>query len=88
MHNTPVSEGLKAQTRICITDNSGLVLADSANKILQESIDFPGRDKLYGQQMGYLITTLGANRYCIAHAKSPGYETYATGWHSVIMQQI
>ncbi len=88
MRNTPISESLKATTRVCITNKSGLVLADSANKILQESLDFPGRAELYEQQTGYIIAEIGTCRYCIAHARAPGYETYSTGWHSVIMQQV
>ena len=27
-------------------------------------------------------------RMLCAHAQSPGFETYATGWHSLIMQKV
>ncbi|MES2605267.1 MAG: cache domain-containing protein [Pseudomonadota bacterium] len=88
MRNTPISASLKAMTRVCITDAEGLVLADSAGKILQDTLEFPEREQLYEQEKGYLITELGSNRCCIAHARAPGYETYSTGWHSVIMQTL
>ena len=33
-----------------------------------------------------MIVELSGRRHCVAHAASPGYETYATGWHSLILQ--
>lgn len=88
MFNTPIDTDLKNTTRVCITDQQGLVLADSQSKILHDSIDFPGMEKLYEQKKGFSIETINGRNYCIAHAMAPGYETYSTGWHSVIMQQL
>ena len=34
------------------------------------------------------VTQLQGRAYCIAHAASPGYETYRTGWHSLILQAL
>lgn len=88
MFNTPVGNDMKALTRVCITDDKGLVLADSANKILAETLYFPGMEQLYKQDKGFIIADINTRRYCIAHARAPGYETYSTGWHSLILQRI
>jgi hypothetical protein len=88
MVNTPVGEDMKDVTRVCITDDKGLVLADSANRILTETLHFPGLEKLYKLDKGFSIEEIDGRRYCIAHARAPGYETYSTGWHSLILQQI
>lgn len=88
MLNTPVGEEMKEATRVCITDNAGVVLADSANRILSETLHFPGLEKLYKLDKGFVIEEIRGRRYCIAHARAPGYETYSTGWHSLILQQI
>ncbi|MES2624855.1 MAG: methyl-accepting chemotaxis protein [Pseudomonadota bacterium] len=88
MISTPVGDEMKDLTRVCITDDKGLVLADSANRILAETLHFPGMEKLYKQDKGFIIEEINARRYCIAHARAPGYETYSTGWHSLILQQL
>jgi hypothetical protein len=88
MLSTPVGIEMKDLTRVCITDDKGLVLADSANKILAETLHFPEMEKLYKMDKGFIIQEINGRHYCIAHARAPGYETYSTGWHSVILQQI
>ena len=88
MRNTPISESLRATTRVCITDATGLVLADSNDRVLQDTLELPGREQLYASDKTYVIAEVGTTRYCIAHARAPGFETYSTGWHSVIMQAL
>lgn len=85
MTNTPV-EG--TGTRACIVDESGLLLADSHGRVLQERLDFQGFDALLRQDKGYLVTEVGGRRCCVAHARAPGFETYSTGWHSLILQEL
>lgn len=88
MRNTPISASLKSQTRVCITDATGLVLADSHDRILQARLDFPVLAQLYEQAKGYVMTEINGHSYCVAHARAPGFETYSTGWHSLIMQRL
>src|SRR5262249_30670471 len=77
----------KSRTRVCIIDDNGSVLADSRDAILQDVIDFPERSQLFSRKKDFLFATLGNKNCCIAHALSPGFETYATGWHSVLIQE-
>lgn len=72
-------------TRVMILDNNGLILADTEERIL-DSIDFDGREKLFAEERGFVKTEIRGKKALVAHSHSPGYETYKSGWHSVIIQ--
>ncbi len=88
VQRTPLSEQEWARSRVCIVDDEGRVLADSSGRTLQDVIDFPGREQLLRQPRAAQVVTYGGRAHCIAHAASPGYETYRTGWHSLILQAV
>ncbi|MCW0411139.1 methyl-accepting chemotaxis protein [Xanthomonas sacchari] len=88
VQRTPLSESEWGRSRVCIVDAQGRVLADSAGRMLQDRIDFDGRDALFKQPRGAVLIDLDGRPHCIAHAASPGYETYRTGWHSLILQAL
>ncbi|XZE34303.1 methyl-accepting chemotaxis protein [Pirellulaceae bacterium SH501] len=88
VNNVALSSEEKATTRVCIVDASGLVLADSQGRTLHDSIEFSSRSKLFAGQKGYVIAEVGDAACCIGHAQSAGFETYASGWHSVLIQEI
>ncbi|TVQ64540.1 MAG: chemotaxis protein, partial [Balneolaceae bacterium] len=68
-----------------IVDDNGRILADTDERIL-DFIEFDGREKLFAQERGYMQTEVSGKGVLVAHAQSPGYETYKSGWHSVIIQ--
>jgi hypothetical protein len=78
----------KAKTRVCIVDDRGLVLADSHNRILDDTIEFAERSRLFKHKKDYCVARVEDKRCCVAHASSPGFETYATGWHSLLIQEL
>lgn len=78
----------KSRTRVCIVDDQGSVLADSRNRILSDSIDFSERSQLFSKSKDFVVSQQAGKPCCIAHALSPGFETYATGWHSLIIQDV
>lgn len=86
--STPFTAQEKAASRVCIVDSSGSVLADSDDRIMQERISIGNQQELFAMPKGFLMTTISNDPCCVAHAASPGYETYATGWHSVIIQKL
>ncbi len=88
IEDTPLNSEEKANSRICILDSEGLVLADSRKKILESRIQFSGMEALLEDKKGFVITNYENNECCIAHAFSPGYETYSSGWHSMIIQKL
>ncbi len=88
MHETPIEPEKKALTRVCIVDDGGNVLADSEDRILKEKLEVPDRDGLFKEAKTCRSTALGRTECLIAHAQSPGFETYKTGWHSVIIERM
>jgi hypothetical protein len=87
MHETPIDADKKALTRVCIVDETGHVLADSDDRLLHDVIDFPDRASLFAQKKGSLTVQMGRVQWLVAHAQSPGFETYRTGWHSLIIER-
>lgn len=84
----PISDEEKDRTRICIVNENGLLLADSKDLILEETIEFLGKTDLFGQKKGFSVSEYNNEKCCIAHAFSPGYETYSSNWHSLIIQKL
>lgn len=44
-------------------------------------------DTIFRSNKGYCHDDLDGKQVCIGHAKSPGFETYATGWYSILIQE-
>lgn len=86
--SVPISDEEKDRTRICIVDENGLLFADSKDLILEETIEFLGKNDLFGQKKGYAVSEYKNEKCCISHAFSLGYETYASNWHSLIIQKL
>ena len=84
----PIADEEKDKTRICIVDENGLLLADSKDLLLEDKIEFLGKNELFKEKKGFAISDYNDEKCCIAHALSTGYETYASGWHSVIIQKL
>jgi hypothetical protein len=88
VHETPIEESKRATTRVCIVDTEGRVLADSRDRMLLEAVEIPERTSLFAEKKGTRRTTIGARDVIVAHAQSPGFETYRTGWHSLIIEEL
>ncbi|MDE1765501.1 MAG: chemotaxis protein [Thaumarchaeota archaeon] len=84
----PISDEEKDRTRICIVDKNGLLLADSKDLELEETIEFLGKNDLFSQKKGFAVSEYKDEKCCIAHAFSPGYETYSSQWHSLLIQNL
>lgn len=87
VQRTPLTPSEWEKTRACIVRDDGYILADSA-KHAGQALSFPGMNKLLGQARSAIITDVSGRQCCVAHAASPGYETYRTGWHSLIIQRL
>jgi len=88
VHRTPLSPSEKDVSRVCIIDSAGHVLADTKNAILKERINLPQLDALIHQGKGFVIGDYNGTHTLFALAVAPGYETYSTGWNSLIIQQM
>ena len=85
VERTPLSEAEWRRSRVCIVDGQGLLLAGTQAGGAAR-LDFPGRDALFAQPRGAAERIVDGQMQCLAQAASPGYETYRTGWHCVIVQ--
>ena len=67
-------------------DDSGNVLAASSN--VPKNFRFPVQryEGVFKMSVGFVADQFDGKDVCIAHALSPGFETYSTGWHSVLIQ--
>ena len=88
MENTPLPAAEREGTRVCIVDDAGMVLADTQGRQLRERVQIPDWGRIVTEKKGFVQTTYGNTECCIGYAASPGYETYATGWHSLIIQKL
>ena len=88
VERTPLSEAEWRRSRVCIVDAQGRLLADTQAGADAPRLDFPGRAPLFAQPHGAIDISIDGRTHCVAQAASPGYETYRTGWHCVILQGV
>jgi hypothetical protein len=88
VEQTKVPDSLKGKSRVAIVDEDGTVLADLQKSAWGQPLRLPRQSSLFRQARGYLIDEFNGEPALIAHARAPGFETYSTGWHSVIIQPI
>lgn len=86
VHATPLLPDEKRVTRTCLVDDAGLVLADSENRALQDTIFLPDWAQIKNSKKAFHPSVYNGDPCLIGYASSPGYETYATGWHSLLIQ--
>lgn len=87
VRNTPVDASEKAHTRACILAPDGSLLADSSGQALQGKLSLPDREKLFASPKSFREVLIDRVPHLIGHARAPGFETYSTGWHSVVLQR-
>jgi hypothetical protein len=86
--NAPVAEEERDATRCVITDGDGTLLADSWGKQLQESLGLSELPHILAERKNFVTADYQGRKCCIAHAQAPGFETYSTGWHSLVIQPV
>lgn len=71
-----------------IVDDDANVLASS--RPLATGFKLPKQkvEELFRNSKGYVLSEFESKKVCMAHAKAPGFETYSTGWHSILIQEI
>jgi hypothetical protein len=82
----PLSEAERSKTESFIVDQDAKILAASNPQYVGTPWPHELSGLLCGDK-GYTTQPFHGRKSCIAHALSPGFETYATGWHSFIVQQ-
>jgi hypothetical protein len=82
----PLSDAERFRTRACLVDDHGRILADTRRTPGMLVLDFPERGELFRGKRGVITTMLGGRPAMICHAASPGFETYRTGWHALLVR--
>ena len=77
----------EAGTRCFIVDRHANILAADA-MTSETRLNIPDFARVLGSDKGFFVDTFDDQLCCIAHAASPGFETYATGWYSIIIQPV
>jgi hypothetical protein len=86
---TPLTVEERSHSRVAILSEEGMVLADSQGPPLSGILSFQDREKVWDNDKCFQESEDEAGRkILVAHAKAPGFETYSTLWHSVILQQV
>jgi hypothetical protein len=88
LKQVPLAENERKQTRCAIVDSTGRILADSWDQQLQDTLNVPDLPKLFAEKKNFAKINYNDNLCCFAHARAPGFETYSTGWHSLIIQPL
>jgi hypothetical protein len=86
VENTPLTPEEKRGTRVCIVDNHGALLADTHQVPTKERLAVFAAVEAYRQKRGYKMLDHGGDQTLVAFGVSPGYETYASGWCGMIVQ--
>lgn len=87
VERTPLSADEQDGARIVLIEESGRVIADTDGKF-GDYLDLVEVGGVLNQPRSYGMINRPDGRYLVGHAKSPGYETYATGWHSLIFKPL
>jgi hypothetical protein len=86
MKSVPLTAAEKKLTRCCVVDAKGNILADSRERHLSDAIEVTTFEPVFSQKKSYFVTQYEGNACCVSHARAPGFETYSTGWFSLIIQ--
>jgi hypothetical protein len=82
----PLSDAERSRTRACLVDERGRILADSLRQPGAQSLEFPERNALFRETRGVVSTVVEGRPVMVCHAASPGFETYRTGWHALLLR--
>lgn len=87
VQKTPLADHERDKTRVCLIDPHGIILADTAGRFL-EPLDRSGFGELLSEARNFAIIDQQGNEFIVGHARAPGFETYSTGWHSLVIQSL
>ena len=86
--NASIDEAEAKRTIRIITDRDFQVLASSKPLPIDFRIPVEQLGSILSQSKGHCVVSVGGKEACVAHALSPGFESYATGWRSFLIQEL
>ncbi len=88
----PILQGLPipaeelAHTECLIVDQDRQVLASRSGYAEHSMFQLADFSRVLAEDKGFFIADYQGQKCCVAHARAPGFETYSTGWYSIIVQ--
>lgn len=89
--SVPLTDDERRTTRVCVIETGGKILADThppTGSAMGQYLELPGLSDVLLKSKNFATAHLGGCPHLLAHGKSPGFETYSTGWHCVIVQPL
>ncbi|MBK1880629.1 cache domain-containing protein [Pelagicoccus mobilis] len=83
---TPLPKEEWQRSRVCIVSEEGKILADTDGEQLRGDLGLD-LDDILRSGITYSEMNYRGKPALVARASAPGYETYSTGWYSVIIQE-
>lgn len=74
--------------RCSIIERNGRILADSDRQHIGDILAVPNRDVFLSKPTGFVRQDFNGRECYIAQAASQGFETYRTGWHTVLIRPV
>ena len=87
LNNLPLDAAEKEKTSAMFLQSDGTIVAANGSMLTSDRFPVEKYDSLF-RKNDYSFETFEGKNYCLAHAEAPGFETYCTGWHSLILQQL
>lgn len=84
----PIDSSEQASTKAFICNREGKILASNQDAPINSNLDLKEFGRVLESKKGFFIGNYRERRMCIGHAASPGFETYATDWVSLVMQPV
>lgn len=88
LENASLSPEESSRTLRLIIDDEANIVASSRPLSPDYQLPMEKIEPVFQQSKGYAYNVINGQPVCIAHARSPGFETYATGWHAVLIQDL
>lgn len=86
--NIPVQPADKESTKTYIVNEHGQIIATNQRRDAGGRLDLPQFERVLASPKGFYLTKLNGESVCVGHAKAPGFETYSTGWYSLVIQPV
>jgi hypothetical protein len=86
--NASIDAAEAKRTLRFITDRDFQVLASSKPMPADFRLPVEQLGSILSESKGHCVVKIDGKDACVAHALSPGFESYATGWRSFLIQEL
>lgn len=87
LRNLPLDAAEAERTTAMFVQADGTPVAMCGSPIFETRFPVERFDSLF-RKNDYAFETIEGRPYCLAHAVAPGFETYCTGWHALLLQRM